>query len=142
MNELTSDEPYLPEFGNDEDAHEVLASTRPGSPVQPSARNSSSQRGNRSGVSLLRPPDAELQGRLDAAEAKLSSGQQLEANELRTIGQLSLLRLLGARRPAAVATGLQLLEKMLAHETAPAQEATSDAPRRGRIGIPHPSAPR
>lgn len=136
MNELTSDEPYRPDFGSDEDTHEVLATTRPGSSCQPSARSPTKGRGDRSGVSLLQPPDAGLQSRLDAAEAKLGSGQQLGADELRTIGQLSLLRLLGARRPAAVATGLQLLERMLAAERIPAAKPMTEALSHRRIGIP------
>lgn len=109
-----NDEPYRPSFTDEEDSQEVMRTTG----ARPHHRRDSGRVPDwhppqgREGRSLLSPAGEDLAGLVSSAERKLESGRSLSVREGRVLAYRAALRLLGSRRPAAVAAGAQILAKL------------------------------
>jgi hypothetical protein len=111
---LTDDVPYRPATGDTDDDLEILSTTKPGAPrpldEKHAARWEPPQ--GREGRSLLAPPDAEFQRRLDKAQRKLDRGKLPSERDIEDLSYRAAFRLLGSRRPGAVVTGMRMLDKL------------------------------
>lgn len=112
---MTPDEPYQPSLGSAVDNEEISRMTgqsgSAGKERQERASGWQPPQG-REGRSLLPPLDEDLDRLLERAEKKLESGSVLSLRETRILACRAAIRLLGSRRPAAVAAGVQALTRM------------------------------
>lgn len=132
---MTPDDPYRPSLGNEEDERLVMKATGALSTngidtgeVAPSRPASSGQ-----GRSLLPPLDEDLGRLVLLAERKLASGRTPSLREGRVLAYRGALRLLGSRRPAAVAEGTRILAKLDQQRTKEKEERRQRREERKRI---------
>ena len=109
----TSDEPYLPDFGDSEDEREVTRASRAESQAPEYAPRKWQPPQGTGGQSLLPPADAEFSRRLRALGDRIDAGEELPEKELRYLVSKGSLRLLESRRPANVTSGVLAIERMI-----------------------------